>query len=164
MTDDDFERDPEYDPESVGFPDMIDPDSSAYDEDESVREADGPNTPLAPYYTPAGLDEHDDSQLDQRLRAEVPDIIGDEDEPDPHRIDAADDEWEADEPSGDDEEPQEAVGRLAEGDINGRRNTFYVTDEGFSGGGESAEEAAMHVTGEEAGEEGEAGNEHEENS
>jgi hypothetical protein len=149
MTDDDLDREPEYDPESVGFPDTIDPDSSAYDEDESVREADGPNTPLAPYYTPAGLDEHDDSRLDQRLRAEVPDVSADDDDstPDPRRVDTANDEWEADEDPEDNEDQQDPVGRLSEDDDGGRHNATFALDEGFSGGGESAEEAAMHVVG-----------------
>lgn len=148
MTDEFDDREPEYDPESVGFPDVIDPDSTAFDEDESVREADGPNTPLAPYYTPAGLDEHEDSQIDQRLRAEVPDISADDDysEPDPRRVDTANDEWEADEDPLDDEEAQEGVGRLAEDDGSGRNNATFAADEGLSGGGESAEEAAMHIT------------------
>jgi uncharacterized protein DUF5709 len=145
MTDDDFDREPEYDPESVGFPDTIDPDSSAYDEDESVREADGPTTPLAPYYTAAGLDPRDDSQLDQRLRAEVPDVSADDPAPDPRRVDSADDEWEADEDPEDDEDPQDPVGRLAE-ESGGGQHTTYALDEGLAGGGESAEEAAMHLT------------------
>ena len=162
MTDDEIDREPEYDPESVGFPDTIDPDSSAYDEDESVREADGPTTPLAPYYTPAGLDEHDDSQLDQRLRAEVPDVSADDPEPDPRRVDAADDEWEADEDPEDDEDPQDGVGRLGD-DNYGGQHTAYAMDEGLSGGGASAEEAAMHLTGGEADEDEDEDEEEEDN-
>ncbi len=47
MTSDD-PRPPEYDPESVGLPDTFDPDSTAFDENESVREADGPDPVLWP--------------------------------------------------------------------------------------------------------------------
>ena len=153
MTDDDFDREPEYDPESVGFPDTIDPDSSAYDEDESVREADGPNTPLAPFYAPAGLERHEESQLEQRLRAEVPDVSADDEAPDPRRVDTANDEWEADEDPEDDEDPQDATGRLSEDDDGGRHNATFAMDEGFAGGGESAEEAAMHMLSDEEEEE-----------
>src|SRR5882757_6848502 len=116
---DEYQRLPQYDPESVGLPDTVDPDSSAFDEDESVREADGPETPLSPFHTPAVLNDLDPTSLDERLRAEEPDF-GAEDQDDDAvgrtrtRADAADNEREEDYdfPDDDDNDPDERVGRL----------------------------------------------------
>jgi Family of unknown function (DUF5709) len=151
-----FERAPEYDPESVGLPDTVDPDSTAFDERESVREADGPGTPLAPFHTPVALNEFDQTQLDQRLRAEVPDVgANDPDEYDVARAnaraDVADDELEADDYPDDEAEPDRPVGRLAvafDDGSGGLHDATFAEDEGFAGGGASAEESAMHVIGE----------------
>jgi Family of unknown function (DUF5709) len=77
MTTDD-RRASEYDPEASGLPGTFDPDSSAFDEQESVREADGPDPSLWPDGRPLALDESgangtDASTLDELLAREVPD-------------------------------------------------------------------------------------------
>ncbi len=72
------------DPEADGLPDTADDDSSAYDDVESGREADGPDPGSLPADRPLGLDRFGTTPaeaqagtpLDQRLAAEVP-------EPDP---------------------------------------------------------------------------------
>lgn len=150
----DDERIPEYDPESVGYPDVIDPDSTAFDEDESVREADGPETPLSPYATPSALDRYgttpeearEGTPLDLRLRAEVPDVGADDPADDDvewsnRRGDVADDEVEEDEPPPIDDGEPDDVGRL---EADGAEDPLTGRDEGFAGGGMSAEESAMH--------------------
>jgi hypothetical protein len=79
-------RVPEYDPEADGLPDMVDPDSNAFDEDESVREADGLESGLWPDDRPVALDgygttareAHDGMPLDDRLAREEPDIGAEE--------------------------------------------------------------------------------------
>jgi hypothetical protein len=85
MTSDD-PRVPEYDPEADGLPDMIDPDSGAFDEDESVRESDGPESGLWPDDHPVALDRYgttarearEGAPLDERLAAEEPDVGADD--------------------------------------------------------------------------------------
>jgi hypothetical protein len=115
MTSDD-PRVPEYDPESVGLPDTVDPDSTAYDEDESVREADG-DPVMWPDDRPLALDEFGTNalagqgeSLDEQLARETPDV-GAEDslaaaEPDDARDDSSDDD-DSDDDS-DDQLPDEA--------------------------------------------------------
>jgi hypothetical protein len=165
---DEYEREPAYDPESVGLPDTVDPDSSAYDETDSVREADGPSTPLSPFHTPAVLDDDEVTSLDQRLRAEEPDFgagdLDDDGVAQVHaRADRADGEREEDydfpDDDGDDDNDDDddddglddtgaAVGRLAGPDDDGSgglHNATFAEDEGFAGGGASAEESAMHI-------------------
>jgi hypothetical protein len=87
MTDDD-PREPEYDPESVGLPDMVDPDSTAFDEQESVREGEG-DPVLWPDDRPVALDAA--TSLDEQLAREVPDV--DAETPDELAADADDEPY-----------------------------------------------------------------------
>jgi hypothetical protein len=163
-----MEREPEYDPESVGLPGTVDPDSTAYDELESGRESDGPETPVSPYDRPIAADAYgttpEEAQagtpLDRRLAAEVPDVTA---EPAADTDDPAYDPEGADEPEGDrldefdpgpstdldaDDDPGEPVGRLApsdDPDFAVRGQMTAGADVGLAGGGLSAEEAAMHL-------------------
>jgi Family of unknown function (DUF5709) len=163
-----MEREPEYDPESVGLPGTVDPDSTAYDEFESGRESDGPETPVSPYDRPIAADAYgttpEEAQLgtplDWRLAAEVPDVTA---EAPASTEDSVHDPEEANEPEGDrldefdavaptdldaEDDPGAPVGRLApsdDPDFAVRGEMTAAADVGFAGGGLTAEEAAMHL-------------------
>jgi hypothetical protein len=70
------------DPESSGLPDTVDPDSSAYDEVESGRWADGPDPAALPGAGPGGASRFGNTpeealegeSLDYRLSQEAPDL------------------------------------------------------------------------------------------
>jgi hypothetical protein len=149
MTD---QREPVYDPEAVGQPGTVDPDSRADDEAESGREADGPQTPVAPYDRPQAMDAfgttaeegRQGTPLDRRLSAELPDVT-------PVDAEAADQEAAAVEPDdaaladldgGSVAEP--VAGRLIQPADPGT-SSMMGQDTGMAGGGASAEETAMHV-------------------
>jgi len=163
------------DPEASGLPDTVDPDSSAYDEVESSRWADGADPAALPGSGPGGsnrfgVTEEEARQgegFEARLRQEEPDVgaeservyeetVGDSAQ---RQLDA--DVW-GESPTSDpnsavslyddgqlDADSPRPVGRLVETDEG------YGTDDeadsiaydaGAAGGGATAEEAAMHET------------------
>lgn len=145
-------RSPEYDPEAQGLPDTYDPDSTAFDEADSVREADGDPVEW-PDRHPVALDRFGNTaeearqgeSLDMRLSEEEPDVNAEADWPeDELRSElSADDDLNLD-----GEDPGDLVGRLAEADDDGsggRNNETVASDAGMAGGGSSAEESAMHL-------------------
>lgn len=155
------------DPEASGIPGHADDDSTAYDEVDSPRQADGPSPwPIPPDREdgPLALDEYGltaqeqrtGQSLDDRLAREEPDTttswqdkeltvadieLLDQEAVDPH-LDSAVSMYEREEvPTG------RAVGRLVEPDEGGIEDTdpeAFGYDAGVAGGGASAEEAAMH--------------------
>ncbi|GAB2650802.1 DUF5709 domain-containing protein [Kribbella swartbergensis] len=172
---DDERTRPVSDPEAEGLPDTADDDSTAYDDVDSARIADGPDPAALPADRPlASLDygttpaeARTPEPLADRLDREEPDITPDmvaaEGSPadDPGRTGitgadqlpatddltdlGADDVLDGDEttPGGD-----AGVGRLLrpdEGAHPDEEGTEVAADTGASGGGLSAEEAAMHV-------------------
>src|ERR1041384_7968453 len=84
------------DPEASGLPDTADDDSTAYDQVESGRWADGPDPAALAGVGPGGSNRFGDTaeeqregeSLDRRLRQEEPDF-GAEDEIQPHRVPVA---------------------------------------------------------------------------
>jgi hypothetical protein len=121
MTHSDYPR-PHSDPESDGLPGVADDDSSAYDEVETGREADGPRPAALPGNR--GVP-HEGHTLDQRLAEEEPDV-------------SAAGRW---------SEPGRPVGRLVdpgEGSFADNEAEALAYDAGAAGGGASAEELAMH--------------------
>ena len=148
----DASRTPEYDPESSGLPDTFDPDSNAFDEQESVREADG--DPIEwPDRHPVAIDRFGNTAEEARL-GEPLDMRLAEEEPDIN----ADDEWPEDQLRGelgadddvdlDGEDPGDAIGRITDADDDGsggRNNETIASDAGLAGGGYTAEESAMHL-------------------
>jgi hypothetical protein len=151
------QREPVYDPESVGLPDTVDPDSMAYDEAESVRETDGPQTPVSPYDRPQALDapgiDGRATSLDARLAAELPDVGAVDDG---REFEGRDGEVAGEVAAAfgesdlrDEVADDYSVGRLvAPSDMGSteRRQSLQGEDAGLAGGGASAEEAAMHLT------------------
>jgi hypothetical protein len=158
-------RTPNSDIEAAGLPDYADDDSSAYDEFESVREADGPQpAPLPPDREdgPLALDEFgvtmgeeaSGESLDGRLAREEPDvaIAGDETLTTRERqlVDEPPVEPDLDSPvSLYDHDPSgAAVGRLVEPDGGGGEDVepdAVANDAGPAGGGATAEEDAVHT-------------------
>jgi hypothetical protein len=144
-------RMPEYDPEAAGLPDTYDPDSTAYDEDESVREADGdpvewPDRPVAiDRFGNTAEEARQGESLNMRLAEEEPDFGAEAEWPEDRlRGDlGVEDEFDLD-----GEEPGDPVGRIADADDDGsggRHNETVAMDAGFAGGGYTAEESAMHL-------------------
>lgn len=131
---DDFPH-PVSEPEARGVPDYADDESTAYDDVETGREADGWDPAPVPGDRddrPLGLDEWGTTAeeerrgepLDGRLAREEPDVS-------PDGI----------------AEPPEHVGRLVDPDDGGLFDTeadSVAYDAGAAGGAPSAEEAAMH--------------------
>jgi hypothetical protein len=155
------------DPEYAGIPGHADDDSNAYDEVDSVREADGPSPwPLPPDREdgPLALDEYgltareqrSGQTIDDRLAREEPDTamapqpqdltpadteLLDQAPVDPH-LDSPVSMYERDGSS-----TAAAVGRLVEPDEGGAEDTepeAFGYDAGVAGGGASAEEEAVH--------------------
>ncbi len=153
-------RTPAYDPEADGLPGTVDPDSTAYDEAESGREADGPDSTLWPTGQPVALDGHgttprearDGSSITQRVKAEVPDVR--EGYRDPHAafIDTVDDSSVRDTGEYDSDGDGDPVGRLVapDGSADDANDDRFGVDAGMAGGGMSAEESAMHVINEDS--------------
>jgi hypothetical protein len=137
MRDDSFPA-PVSDPEAEGLPDTADDDSTAYDDVETVRFADGPDPAALPADRPVPVDrfgltpaeEEQGESLDQRLAEEVPDpALQVPVPPDPGM-------------------PGEPVGRLVapdEGAHDDEESAEVASDAGSAGGGPTAEEAAMHT-------------------
>jgi hypothetical protein len=81
MPDDDFPT-PVSDPAAEGLPDTADDDSTAYDEVDSAREADGPDPAALPAEVPLAMDRFGTTaeeqrvgqSLDSRLAQEEPDV------------------------------------------------------------------------------------------
>jgi hypothetical protein len=150
------------DPEAKGLPGVADDDSTAADEVDSPRQADGPEPfplPLDRDDKPLGLDEFDPAReggrepLDAKLARETPEPPVDE--PDPMGDDASLDPAAAEQPNADspvsmyDEGVggRGTVGRLVEPDEGGPVDAepdAVAYDAGAAGGGPSAEEAAIH--------------------
>jgi hypothetical protein len=88
MREDDFPR-PVSDPAAEGLPDTADDDSTAYDEVESGRIADGPDPAALPADRPVAVDrfgttaeeQRAGSPLDARLAQEEPDVLAAEPDP-----------------------------------------------------------------------------------
>jgi hypothetical protein len=88
MREDDFPR-PVSDPAAEGLPDTADDDSTAYDEVESGRIADGPDPAALPADRPVAVDRFGTtaeeqlagSPLDARLAQEEPDVLAAEPDP-----------------------------------------------------------------------------------
>jgi hypothetical protein len=101
MRDDDFPT-PVSDPAAEGLPDTADDDSTAYDDVDSGRIADGPDPAALPADRPVAVDRFGTtaeeqlagSPLDARLAQEEPDVLAEErgDEPDDERVDVADED------------------------------------------------------------------------
>jgi hypothetical protein len=97
--DDDFPR-PVSDPAAEGLPDTADDDSTAYDDVESGRIADGPDPAALPSDTPAAVDRFGTtaqeqlvgSPLNARLAQEEPDVLASEPDPDAPGEDVADED------------------------------------------------------------------------
>ena len=179
MRDDDYPSEV-TDPEASGLPDTADDDSTAYDEVDSPRWADGPDPAALAGVGPGGSNRFGDTaeeqrqgeSLDDRLRQETPDVGAEDplpprrdpidetiDDPERQQLDA--DVWGAS-PTSDPDSPvslyddgqldaddPQPVGRLVEPDEGyGYDNEpdSVAYDAGASGGGASAEEAAMHQT------------------
>ena len=168
------------DPEASGLPDTADDDSTAYDEVETGRWADGPDPAALAGVGPGGSNRFGDTaeeqregeSLDYRLSQEEPDF-GAEDaipqrrDPIDETVDSSEqrnfdaDVWGPsptsdpksqislyDDGQLDDDDPQ-PVGRLVapdEGYGFDEEPDSVAYDAGASGGGASAEEAAMHQT------------------
>lgn len=85
MQDDDFPT-PVSDPAAEGLPDTADDDSTAYDDTESGREADGPNPAALPSDVPMAVDRFGTTaaeqlagqSLDDRLAQEEPEVAVDD--------------------------------------------------------------------------------------
>jgi Family of unknown function (DUF5709) len=121
MTDSEYPR-PLSDPESDGLPGVADDDSTAYDEVDTGREADGDRPAALPGNR--GVP-HEGHTLSERLEEEEPEVS-----------DAG--RW---------SEPGRPVGRLVDLDDGGFDDDepdAVAFDAGASGGGASAEELAMH--------------------
>ncbi|TDD19970.1 hypothetical protein E1218_23070 [Kribbella turkmenica] len=173
---DDPQTRPVSDPEREGLPGTADDDSSAYDDVDSARIADGPDPAALPADRPmASLDygttpaeARTPEPLDDRLDREEPDVTPDtgaangspDDDPGSTGITAAEQlpatddptELPADELVDSDESSSGAddgsAGRLLrpdEGAHPDEEGTEVAADTGASGGGLSAEEAAMHL-------------------
>jgi hypothetical protein len=164
------------DPEASGLPDTADDDSTAYDEVNSGRWADGPDPAALAGVGPGGSNRFGDTpeealqgeSLDRRLRQEEPDVGADDAGPVVEETvgNSAErnfdrDVWEAsptsdpnspvslyDDGQLDDEAPR-PVGRLVapdEGSGWDEEPDSVAYDAGAAGGGASAEELAMHET------------------
>lgn len=146
------------DPEADGVPSHADDDSTANDEVHSPREADGPEPSPLPAGRgdgPLGLDEQGESSLAERLAREEPEPAGDLAPGELAQLVAEGPvEPRAQSPvSMYDREPpaDEEVTRLVAPDEGFGEDTeaeAVAYDAGMAGGGPSAEEAAMHLTGE----------------
>jgi hypothetical protein len=170
MRDDDTYPRQVSDPAADGIPDYADDDSTAYDEVESTRVADGPDPVALPgdrEDRPLALDEFGttpDEQLrgeslDQQLARELPEPSErdlpesplrdfDDDPLDPH-LDSPVSVYDR---PGLDPLAETRVGRLVapdEGDYAVRETDEIAEDAGAAGGGPAAEEAAMHEVPEE---------------
>ncbi|MBU2670848.1 hypothetical protein KOI35_45840 [Actinoplanes bogorensis] len=164
------------DPEASGLPDTADDDSTAYDQVESSRWADGPDPAALAGVGPGGSNRFGDTaeearegeSLDRRLRQEEPDVGSDDsDDTDDETVGNSEqrnfdaDVWGAsptsdpdsqvslyDDGQLDDDDPQ-TVGRLVapdEGYGFDDEADSVAYDAGAAGGGASAEELAMHET------------------
>jgi hypothetical protein len=168
MRDDEFPH-PVSDPEAEGLPGTADDDSTAWDDVDSPRVADGPEPAVLPADRedgPLAVDRYGTTpeearvgeSLDQKLDREVPDpalrdpdvveadvvaagdALADEGPVDPH-LDSAVSMYDTGVGGGD------TVGRLVEPDEGLTADTerdAVATDAGAAGGGATAEELAMH--------------------
>jgi Family of unknown function (DUF5709) len=121
MTDSGYPR-PLSDPESDGLPGVADDDSTAFDEVDTGRQADGPRPAALPGNRGVPRDGH---TLAQRLAEEEPEVS-----------DAG--RW---------SEPGRPIGRLVDvsnGGLADNESQALAWDAGAAGGGASAEEYAMH--------------------
>ena len=121
MTDTEYPN-PLSDPESDGLPGVADDDSSAYDEVDTGREADGDRPAALPGNRAAP---GDNETLAERLAEEEPEV-------------SADGDW---------VEPGRPVGRLVDPEDGGYDDDepdAIAWDAGAAGGGASAEELAIH--------------------
>jgi Family of unknown function (DUF5709) len=154
---------PVSDPQASGLPDTADDDSTAWDDVDSGREADGPDPAALPADRPMGLDEYGTTPgearagepLDRKLGREVPDPALRESgsRPDTDVAGAGTSRATPDEAvSMYDTGEEEKVGRLVEPDEGAPSDTeadAIASDAGAAGGGPSAEELAMHPVEEE---------------
>jgi hypothetical protein len=150
---------PVSDPAAEGLPEYADDDSRADEEFESGREADGPDPAALPSDTPIAVDRfgttaeeaRQGESLSYKLWQEAPDEAAEADaEPTTGEgqpgddVDMLDDE--IDMPD-EDSDPGRPIGRLVEPDEGAHpdeESDAIARDAGPSGGGPSAEEAAMH--------------------
>lgn len=159
---------PVSDPAADGLPEYADDDSTAWDDVDSPRAADGPEpAPLPPDREdgPLAIDEYGTTAeeqrrgepLDLRLAREQPDIPTDpvardtglDDAPVDPRLDSQVSVYDRDEPG---LPPTGQVGRLVAPDEGAHEDTEadeVAFDAGAAGGGASAEELAMHPVPEE---------------
>ncbi|SDT76917.1 DUF5709 domain-containing protein [Actinoplanes derwentensis] len=163
------------DPEASGLPDTADDDSTAYDEVNSSRWADGPDPAALAGTGPGGSGRFGDTpeealqgeSLDRRLRQEEPDFGAETPEPDEETVGSSEqrefdrDVW-SPSPTSDpdspislyddgqlDEDSPRQVGRLVAPDGGSGFDDeaeSVAWDAGAAGGGASAEELAMHET------------------
>jgi hypothetical protein len=163
---DNFPR-PVSDPEAEGLPEYADDDSTAYDDVESGRIADGPDPAPLPTDHPLAVDRYGTTaeealrgeSLDYKLAREdaaegdtATESVDDEGDALTEDVDqvhgaAADIEPEDDTAPEDFDEPGRPIGRLVEPDEGVREDTesdAIAYDAGAAGGGPTAEEAAMH--------------------
>ncbi|WBQ04494.1 DUF5709 domain-containing protein [Kribbella sp. CA-293567] len=165
------ERRPVSDPEAEGLPGTADDDSTAYDDVDSARIADGPDPAALPADHPiASLDygttpreASTPEPLDDRLAREEPDLTAEPLEPaedvtgisDVDVLPASDDLsdlnadqiLDSDDPGRTAGIDEDSPGRLVapdEGAHADQEGTAIATGAGAAGGGLSAEEAAMH--------------------
>jgi hypothetical protein len=158
-------RTPNSDPEALGLPAYADDDSTANDEPESVREADGPEPAALPPdredgplaiddYGVTATEEETGESLDERLARERPDVHAPPENArlTPEELDLMDQPPVQPNPQSpvsmyDRTGPEDSVGRLVapdEGGLSDKEPAAVASDSGMSGGGESAEESAVH--------------------
>jgi hypothetical protein len=128
---------PVSDTEAEGLPATADDDSTAYDDVETGRIADGPDPAALPADAPLAVDRFGTTPEEARL-GESLDYKLDQYEPDV--LDQA-------APAGSLDDPGRPVGRLVAPDEGAHADTesdAVAFDAGASGGGASAEELAMH--------------------
>lgn len=147
------------DPEAEGIPDYADDDSTAYDDVDTGREADGLNPAMMPRDQPVGMTKFGTTpeearigeSLDLKLDREAPErdpggidrSLLDDGPVDPH-LDSQVSMY--DRPLGD-EDAGSPVGRIVEPDEGAHEDVdkdMIGYDAGAAGGGASAEELAMH--------------------
>jgi hypothetical protein len=169
MRQDDFPH-PVSDPETEGVPEYADPDSTAWDDVESPRVADGPEpAPVPPVTEPVGVDRYGTTAEEARrgepaeyklAREDVHEPVGRDYQPDydpevldrlvlddtpidPH-LESAVSMYDRPDPLLDQGAP---IGRLVEPDEGVHEDDepdAVAYDAGAAGGGPSAEEAAIH--------------------
>ena len=164
---------PVSDPEAEGLPGTADDDSTAYDDVDSPRVADGPDPAALPGGLPLAVDRYGTTAaearlgepLDYRLAQEEPDVGVDDRSGHPDDVDLVDDVtdrpdpdaglFDAGVPAYDGEVSEydtldpalDRIGRLVEPDEGAHSDTepdAVAYDAGAAGGGATAEELAMH--------------------